>query len=148
MIFKTIDAYTCSSKPMDTETTIILLTDDDDEDRYFLRLAIERTLVGVAVLEARNGEEALNLLAGRIIHLVILDMNMPGLNGLEILSFIRLHADLCHTPAVMLSSSDQPSLVADAYKKGINCYMKKPSQLNEYDQIAAALKTCFLTISS
>ncbi|GAB3788831.1 hypothetical protein GCM10028818_56170 [Spirosoma horti] len=130
------------------EKNIILLTDDDDDDRYFLRLAIERTLVGVGVLEARNGEEALDLLAGRTIHLVILDMNMPGLNGLEILSFIRLHADLCHTPAVMLSTSDQPSLMADAYKKGINCYIKKPTVLMDYDQIAVALKTCFLTVST
>ncbi|AUD06327.1 response regulator [Spirosoma pollinicola] len=136
-----------NSKRMLNEQTIILVTDDDDDDRYFLRQAIERTVSGVTVLEAKNGEEALNLLAGRLIHLVILDMNMPGLNGLEILSFIRLHADLYLTPAVMLSTSDQASLVADAYKKGINCYIKKPAVIWEYDQIAAALKTCFLTIS-
>ncbi|MFC5407697.1 response regulator [Larkinella bovis] len=130
---------------MKNEKTIILLTDDDEDDRWFLRQAIERSIDGVAVLEARNGEEALAVLAERFVHLVVLDMNMPGLTGLETLRLLRLDTKLGHTPAVMLSTSDQPALVRDAYRKGINCYIKKPVRVGEYEQIAKALKTCFLT---
>ncbi|GAB4041545.1 response regulator [Spirosoma jeollabukense] len=126
--------------------TTILLTDDDDDDRYFLRQAIERIIDDSAVLEAKNGEEALALLQTNFIQLVILDMNMPGLNGLETLVFIRAQNQLFSTPVVMLSTSDQPELITSAYAKGINSFIKKPMQVGEYDRIADAIKTCFLSL--
>ncbi|MFD1141182.1 response regulator [Larkinella insperata] len=129
---------------MNRKHIFVLVTDDDEDDRYFLRKAFERAIKEISVLEARDGTEAINLLAERPVHLIVLDMNMPGLNGLETLAFIRLNTNLCHTPAVMISTSDQPVLVADAYKKGFNCYIKKPVLMGDYDQIAQALKTCFL----
>ncbi|QDK81901.1 response regulator [Spirosoma sp. KCTC 42546] len=126
--------------------TTILLTDDDDDDRYFLRQAIERVIDDLAVLEAKNGEEALALLQTNFIQLVILDMNMPGLNGLETLVFIRAQNQLFSTPVVMLSTSDQPELITSAYAKGINSFIKKPVHVDEYDQIADAIKVCFLSL--
>ncbi|GAB4012732.1 hypothetical protein GCM10028808_29730 [Spirosoma migulaei] len=126
--------------------TTILLTDDDDDDRYFLRQAIERVIDDLAVLEAKNGEEALALLQTNFIQLVILDMNMPGLNGLETLVFIRAQNQLFSTPVVMLSTSDQPELITSAYAKGINPFIKKPVHVDEYDQIADAIKVCFLSL--
>lgn len=124
--------------------TTILLTDDDD-DRYFLRQAIERIIDGSAILEAKNGEEALALFDKHVIQLVILDMNMPGLSGLEILGFIRSQNQLFSTPVVMLSTSDQPELITSAYAKGINSFIQKPMQVGEYDRIADAIKICFLS---
>ncbi len=126
--------------------TTILLTDDDDDDRYFLRQAIERIIDDSAILEAKNGEEALALLAKHFIQLVILDMNMPGLNGLETLAFIRSQNQLFSTPVIMLSTSDQPELITSAYSKGINSFIKKPMRVGEYDRIADAIKICFLSL--
>lgn len=130
---------------MHQRQTTILLTDDDDDDRYFIRRAIERTIHDSAILEAKNGEEALDLLGRHIIQLVIMDMNMPGLSGLETLGFIRSKNQLFSLPVVMLSTSDQPELISSAYAKGINSFIKKPAHLDEYDQIADALKVCFLS---
>ncbi|GAB3942350.1 hypothetical protein GCM10028805_06850 [Spirosoma harenae] len=121
-------------------------TADRDDDRYFLRQAIERNIGVSAILEAKNGAEALDLLGKHIIQLVIMDMNMPGLNGLETLEFIRSKSQLFSTPVVMLSTSDQPELIISAYAKGINSFIKKPVRVGEYDQIADAIKVCFLSL--
>ena len=128
--------------------TIILITDDDEDDRYFLRQAIARKITQAVTLEARNGEEALQSLSEdsmiKPIDLVLLDMNMPGMSGLDVLDSIRNNSAFEHTPVVMISTSDEPDLVALAYSKGVNSYIKKPINLTDYNQIAEALKVCFL----
>ena len=130
------------------EPTIILITDDDEDDRYFLKQAIEAKVAKVLVVEARNGEEALQTLSNdsaiRKIDLVLLDMNMPGMNGLEVLEHIRNSISFRHIPTVMISTSDEPELVSTAYARGINSYIKKPSRASDYDQIAEAIQVCFL----
>lgn len=127
---------------------IILITDDDEDDRYFLRQAIARKITQAVTLEARNGEEALQSLSEdsviKRIDLVLLDMNMPGMSGLDVLDSIRNNSALEHTPVVMISTSSEPNLVALAYSKGVNSYIKKPINLTDYNQIAEALKVCFL----
>ena len=138
-------AHCLLNQTMNQKQTTILLTDDDEDDRYFIRQAIERTIHNSAILEATTGEEALDLLGRHIIQLVIMDMNMPGLNGLETLTFIRSKSPLFATPVVMLSTSDQPELITLAYAKGINSFIKKPISIEKYDQIADALKVCFLS---
>ena len=127
---------------------IILITDDDEDDRYFLRQAIARKITQAVTLEARNGEEALQSLSEdsviKKIDLILLDMNMPGMSGLDVLDSIRNNSALEHTPVVMISTSSEPDLVAFAYSKGVNSYIKKPINLTDYNQIAEALKVCFL----
>ena len=127
---------------------IILITDDDEDDRYFLRQAIARKITQAVTLEARNGEEALQSLSEdsviKKIDLILLDMNMPGMSGLDVLDSIRNNSAFEHTPVVMISTSDEPDLVALAYSKGVNSYIKKPINLTDYNQIAEALKVCFL----
>lgn len=118
-------------------------TADRNEDRYFIRQAIERIIDDSAILEAKNGEEALYLLGRHFIQLVIMDMNIPRLNGLETLAFIRSKNQLFSPPVVMPSTSDQPELITSAYANGINSFIKKPVSVDEYDQIADAIKVCF-----
>ncbi|WP_158552666.1 response regulator [Spirosoma telluris] len=72
---------------------------------------------------------------------------MPGLNGLETLVFIRSKNQLFSPPVVMLSTSDQPELITSAYANGINSFIKKPISVDEYDQIADAIKVCFLSLA-
>lgn len=130
------------------ETITILITDDDDDDRYFLKQAIESKMAKALIVEAYDGEEALQILSrgsamGRV-DLIILDMNMPGMSGLDMLDQVRNNPLSRHTPAVMISTSDEPDLVSTAYAKGINSYIKKPNRVSDYSQIADAIKICFL----
>lgn len=130
------------------QPSIILIIDDDEDDRCFLKQAIEDKIAEALVVEASNGKEALQVLsrgsAMRKVDLILLDMNMPGMNGLDVLDQIRNNSLSRHTPVAMISTSDEPDLVLTAYTKGINSYIKKPNRASDYNQIAEAIKTCFL----
>ena len=125
---------------------IVLITDDDEDDRYFLRQSIEGNIPNVTVLEAFNGEDALKMLAqaNGEVDLVLLDMNMPGLTGLDVLDQIRSTSNLENTPTVIISTSSEPDLVKKAYSKGVNSFIKKPFSVDRYNHIANAIKVCFL----
>lgn len=131
---------------------VILITDDDADDRHFLIQAIERKLGKITIVEADGGDKAMILLRSSVsegicIDLVIIDMNMPRMNGLELLDKMKAIPSLLHTPTVMLSTSSNPELVKKAYSCGINSYIKKPMSIDKYDEIVEALQTCFLNIN-
>lgn len=128
---------------------VILITDDDADDRYFLIQAIERKMGKITIMEANGGQEAMTFLRaslsnGKGIDLVVLDMNMPGMTGLELLDEMHTIPALLNTPTVMLSTSAEHELVQEAYSCGINSYIKKPSSFDKYDDIVEALQVCFL----
>lgn len=131
---------------------LILLTDDDDDDRLFMRQAIERHIKQAIVCEAQNGSAAVKQLVERVnqpsFNLVLLDINMPLMNGFEVLDQIRSSPALKYTPTVMLSTSDHPDQVMLAYRKGVNAYIKKPATFAGYDDLAKAIEICFLRIVS
>lgn len=128
---------------------IVLIVDDDEDDRYLLKQAIERKIEGAIIIEASNGNQALEHCETRAsqisgIDLLIIDMNMPEMDGLEVLHRMRNSSHLPFIPAVMFSTSSEPTLVKKAYTLGINSYIKKPFSFEEYKEIVNALYTCFL----
>lgn len=132
---------------------IVMLVDDDEDDRFFIREALEKAVQHVTVVEAEDGEALLGLLhdsnqqkADEAVSVILLDMNMPRLNGLETVAAIRANPFLAHIPAVMISTTAQPELVADAYAKGINSFIKKPSSYADFGRIAEAIRVCFLDV--
>lgn len=132
---------------------IVMLVDDDEDDRFFIREALEKAVQHVTVVEAEDGQALLTLLhdsdqqkADEAVSIILLDMNMPRLNGLETVAAIRANPFLAHIPAVMISTTAQPELVADAYAKGINSFIKKPSSYADFGRIADAIRVCFLDV--
>ncbi|MBO0936016.1 response regulator [Fibrella sp. HMF5335] len=127
---------------------IIYLADDDDDDRMFMRIAIKESGWQATIVETENGQELLQLLreqkATEEIKLVVLDMNMPLMTGLEVLRAIRADQALQFIPAVIISTSAEPDLVREAYRYGINAYIKKPSSYAALNTISEAIKVCFL----
>lgn len=132
--------------------TFILIADDDEDDRLFLRQAIEKHWPGATICEAEDGLQASNCLQEQAtksgFDLLLLDLNMPYLNGFQVLDQIRSTAVFQHTPAIMISTSDQPEQVNTAYRKGVNAYIKKPVRFDDYDTIIKAIETCFLNARS
>ena len=118
--------------------TVRVLVADDNEDHRFL---IVRALRGTEGLElevdsVEDGEEALDLLYGRgrfegraRPHLVLLDLKMPRMSGLEVLERVKADPNLRDIPIVVLSSSDRPEDVSDTYMLGGNSYVTKPATL-------------------
>jgi len=124
----------------------ILLVEDNDLDaekvvRAFARLGVVRP-----VTRARNGIEALDALRAAssdgvppVSQVVLLDLNMPRMNGLEFLEELRADPSLQGTPVFVLTTSGRESDVAAAYRYHVAGYMLKPQTMNEMlDTLRAA----------
>ena len=113
----------------------VLLVDDDEDYLYVARRAIERAKLHAAVRVTRDGDEALRVLGIRpggvepaapyTVVVVLLDLRMPGVSGLEVLREIRAHERTRELPVVVVSTSNQPEDVAKSYALGANSYVVK-----------------------
>ncbi len=83
--------------------------------------------IGIKNFTAENsGDDAFKELTNNPVHLVISDMNMPGMSGLDLLKSIREYAPTARTGFILLTGSDDPSLVQKGIKLGMNNFLKKP----------------------
>ncbi len=125
----------------------VLYVEDEENDVFFMQLAWKRAGLTFPLHVARNGSEAIDYLAGtasfadRNQHpfpsLIILDLNLPILSGLEVLEWIRQQPQMAEMPVVILTSSDQPRDIQRAQELRANEFITKPSapeQLNEIVQ--------------
>lgn len=105
----------------------VLLVEDDGNHRWVIRRLLENALGGeVAVEEAATGEEALERAAeGPPLDLVLLDLALPGIGGLEVLKQLRSREETKGLPVVVLTSSQEQKDVRSAYEYGANSYVSK-----------------------
>jgi DNA-binding response OmpR family regulator len=106
----------------------LLVVDDLADNRDLLRRQFERN--GFAVEEAADGQSALDLLEQVRCNLVLLDINMPDLDGVEVLRRIRQTHKQSALPVIMLTASNQIADVVRARKEGANDYIMKPLDIN------------------
>jgi CheY-like chemotaxis protein len=114
-------------------TTTFFLADDDADDRLLMIEAINAIDPTIEVVESENGQELLTVLQSQTVLdrcLIILDMNMPKMNGLETLSNLRVIPQLASVPTVMLSTSGNPDMIDFAKKLGALDYYIKPSTMD------------------
>ena len=127
---------------------VIYLADDDEDDRSFMRNAIEEAGWQATIIEAENGQELLHLIQQQetpeAIRLIVLDMNMPKMSGLEVLQAVRADQSFQHIPTIIMSTSAEPEEVREAYRCGINAYIRKPDSYRSLNTISTAIKVCFL----
>lgn len=103
---------------------VVLVADDDDDILLLVTTRLKRD--GYEVLSARNGLEALALAQEHRPRVAVLDVGMPGLDGLEVLSAIRGIDDLRGTRVLLLTAKAQESDVRRGYDTGADAYVKKP----------------------
>ena len=107
------------------EKTQILLVDDSKMNRMLLREILGD---GYRILEAENGQECLEILraeAGNIA-LVLLDINMPGMDGFEVLKAMNANHTIEDTPVIMISSEDSDAAIRRSYELGASDYVNRP----------------------
>ena len=114
--------------------TRVLVADDNEDHRFLTTRALRDIDARVQVDTANDGEEALDAVLGRgrhagqpLPHLVLLDIRMPRLDGLEVLERMKTDERLRTIPVVMLTSSDREEDVDRSYRLGANCYVTKPA---------------------
>jgi len=121
----------------------VLLVDDDEIDVLNVRRAFEHARITSPLWVANDGLEALAMLRGDQLppgrRLVLLDLNMPRMNGLELLRELRADPALQRTPVVMLTSSDDARDVAAAYQLNVAGYLRKPATFAASIELMAAL---------
>lgn len=127
---------------------IIYLVDDDDDDRMFATEAFENVLQDVRLIEFSDGRQLLQSLElnedVQSPSFILMDINMPFLSGLEVLSVIRSNPDICHIPVILFSTSSNQDIIKKAYQMGVNAYIVKPTTLEGYIQMVHAVSLCFL----
>ncbi|KRP13435.1 MAG: transcriptional regulator [Polaribacter sp. BACL8 MAG-120419-bin8] len=112
--------------------TILLIEDDAIEILKFNRSLIKLREVH-ELIEAHNGENALDILAENSqIDLILLDLNMPKMNGFEFLKQLRTDSNLKYIPTVVLTTSINRSDLKQAYSIGIAGYLVKPLKYEDY----------------
>jgi CheY-like chemotaxis protein len=121
----------------------ILLGEDNAADVYLIRQATKEHGLACTLRVATNGAEVLNELKylEQLPDLVILDLNLPRHDGLEILRFIRKSEELANLTVVILTSSDSPVDTKAALELGANRYVRKPSNLESFMEIGAIIKS-------
>lgn len=127
-------------------TKTIYIADDDEDDRMLIRIAIENVIENVTIVEAIDGAHLLSLISreNQERQLIIMDMNMPCMSGLETLSVIKSDDGIRHIPVIMVSTASNPELVKEAYSQGINAYITKPLYVDDNRQIANVINLCYL----
>ena len=112
----------------------ILLLEDDTIEIMKLRRTILSLGLNHKVIEARNGEMALKILFsnGELPDVILLDLNMPKINGLEFLKILKKDEKLKFIPTVVLTTSSNDKDVLECYKMGIAGYIIKPLKYKDY----------------
>ena len=103
----------------------ILIVDDSPTIRRMVRAALSR-LPAVEFVEAASGLEAIERLAIGNISLIVLDLNMPDMHGLEVLEFVRSHQKYRDLPIMVLTTRGDEGTRATALKAGATAYLTKP----------------------
>ena len=119
----------------------ILLAEDDSTDADFFQRALSRLDSPPDLHWCKNGKDAYDVLSrdGQLPRLAIVDIKMPGMNGLELLKKIKTNKRLRNLPVIMMSSSDEPKDIAEAYDHGANGYLVKPSRFQELRELVGSI---------
>ncbi len=125
----------------------ILLVEDNDLDVERIRRCFARLNSRNTMIHARDGIEALEALRGAGAHarlprpdLILLDLNLPRMGGLEFLGALRADAELANTKVCVLTTSDFHRDIAEAHRHHVCGYVVKPESANQMIETVAALK--------
>jgi CheY-like chemotaxis protein len=118
----------------------ILLVEDNPDDVLITRRALERSRVANDLHVARDGREAMDFVFRDGAFgpdtprpdLILLDVNLPKANGMEVLSRIRSNDETSFIPVIMLTASDRDEDVVKSYKLGSNTYIQKPVEFEKF----------------
>ena len=121
-----------------TEMVILLVEDNPDDEMLTLR-ALGKNNIENRVVVARDGAEALDVVFGSegqkiLPSLILLDLRLPKLDGLEVLSRLRSDPKTKLVPVVVFTSSDEEQDIIRSFTLGANSYIRKPIDFNQYSE--------------
>ena len=134
------------------ECSLVVSVEDSDHDFLLIDMMMSKCSIDVQLQRMPNGDQALtyfqslSLLPAELLYpqLVLLDINMPGSNGFDVLQFIKSSPQICSIPVVMFTSASNPKEREKALLLGAADYITKPSDLKRMDEIFRDLCSRYL----
>jgi CheY-like chemotaxis protein len=124
----------------------VLSIEDSPEDFEVIKRCLQKVAPGTTVTQCQDGDEALAWLhthkdkeSAQRPDIILLDLNLPGIDGRELLKILKNDSDLKSIPVVVLSTSNNERDVDACYSNGANAYLIKPSTVENFTNIAQAL---------
>lgn len=136
----------------DPETIEVLLIEDNPGDIRLFEEALKVIQSNIHLTVMRDGEQAINFFNKE--HpfedtsspdLILLDLNLPRKSGHEVLEFLKSDPQNRHIPIIVLTSSQAPDDIQEAYTNQANCYIVKPVQLNDFFHVVKTLEQFWFT---
>lgn len=131
----------------------MLVEDDPDHELLTIR-ALNKSHIANDVRVARDGEEAIAMLLGEgdqalpvLPQVILLDLKLPKVDGLEVLRRIRENARTHTLPVVVLTSSDEETDIVRSYKLGVNSYIRKPVNFSDFAAATQQLGMYWLVLN-
>lgn len=131
----------------------LLIVEDNEADAFLTKETLESERLMFDITIAKDGVEALDYLTrkppfedARKPDLILLDLNLPRLDGRGVLQEMRLSEDLRRIPVVILTSSDAEADIVRSYELGANCYVTKPVGLQAFQSIVRCVENFWFTV--
>jgi two-component system cell cycle response regulator DivK len=111
----------------------IMVVEDYDDTRYFLKQLLEKK--GYQVLEAANGQEAIEVAQREHPDLIVMDLDLPILDGIGATQYLRQQPDTKHLPIVAVTAYPMSFTRVKAFAKGCDEYLRKPIDFDEFEKV-------------
>ncbi|MEX2410755.1 MAG: response regulator [Candidatus Paceibacterota bacterium] len=138
---------------MNSKEIHILLVEDNEGDIVLTTEALNEGKIKNTFSVVRDGWEAIQYLEKnegyedvQEPNLILLDINLPKMNGHKVLKHIKNHKDLKHIPVIMLTTSSDEMDVLKSYENHSNCYITKPVDINHFLEVIASIENFWISI--
>ncbi|UZR98155.1 response regulator [Chondrinema litorale] len=125
----------------------VLHIEDNEADCLIFKELLSEKNQNTSITNCFDGEEAINYLqnnANQKPDIIILDLNIPKITGIEVLTWLKHNKQMLHIPVIILTTSILENDIVNCYKNYANCYLRKPKNLNEYISIADRINKFWL----
>jgi CheY-like chemotaxis protein len=139
------------------DRAVVLIAEDEEDYVLLLKKAFAEAKIPNPLFVVSTGQEMMHYLKGEekfanrdeypLPDLLLLDLKLPGFNGLEILGWLRSHPGLSGLRVIVLTSSDQMKDVNDAYRLGANSFLVKPYDFSDLVSLAQMIQKFWLKLS-
>jgi chemotaxis family two-component system response regulator Rcp1 len=135
------------------EAISVLMVEDDPDDVYLTQDALQASRLRMNLHVVHDGIEAMQYLRrqngytdSRRPNLILLDLNLPGMDGREVLAAIKEDPTLTDIPVVVLTTSKAEADIAASYRQHANCYVTKPVDIQQFRAVVASIENFWFTV--
>lgn len=135
---------------------MILLVEDNEDDAFLIELSFQKARIVNSLRTVRTGEQAVAYLGGEGVYadraayplprLLLLDLKLPGIDGFEVLRWIRQRPELSHLHVAVVTASGDVREANLAFRSGANSFIIKPVDFMRFAQFSEALAGCWLWV--